>query len=424
MSNETKVGIFTVAGVVLLSAMLLFLSDIHIGASKEYTIFAGFDHVIGLSKSAVVRLAGVEVGKVVSLETDGRKVRVAMKIKSGTVIPRDSHIAVVSSGFLGEKFVNIMPGRDDLNHIEDGDFVNGYGERGMDAAMERANQVMDEVKLLLKAMNEVVGDPRIKAAVIGSAGNMQEITENMRQMTETFARLAAHNEEELNLMVANLTQLTTSLMHSAQETESMVKDFSGDGVTAANLRLTVANIAAVSQRIDNMAKSLEGVVTNPQTAEDLRATLHNVRGVSEKADRMLGTLEGTNVTAGVDVMYSGKRHKYMSNFDLRIAPSEKSFLLLGADDIGETNKFNAQAGIKSGAFSARAGIVDSKPGIGIDADAGKYLRFSADAYDLNHAALKLRTRLRISKNTYIIGQMNDATRSSKRTTYVGLRQEF
>ena len=424
MSNETRVGAFTVFGLVLLSSMLFFLSDIHIGSSKEYTVYALFDHVIGLNKSAKVRLAGVPIGKIVNIETDDKSVRVTMKIKSDAQIPRDSEICVASSGLLGEKFVNIMPGRDPRNFLEDGDLVNGHGEQGLGGAMENASEVMKEAKMLLQSINEIVGNPNVKEAVLGTSNNMKEISENIKVMTATFARLSVQNEQEINSMVSNLNQLSGSLMRASQETEVMLHDFSGDGATAANLRMTVANIAATSQRIDNMAKSLEGVVTNPQTAEDLQATLHNVRQVSEKADRMLGTLQGTDVTAGIDVMYSGGRSKWMTNFDLTVAPSDTGFFLLGVDDIGEENKFNAQVGMRSGAFTGRAGVVDSKVGIGIDADAGRYLRFSADAYDLNHTALKLRTRLKVAKDTYIIGQMNDVTRKENRATYVGLRQEF
>lgn len=424
MSNETKVGAFTVLGLVLLSAMLFFLSDIHIGSSHEYTVYALFDHVIGLNNSAKVRLAGVPVGKVINIESEDKKVRVTMKINGDAQIPRDSEISVSSSGFLGEKFINIMPGKDPRNFVENGDMVNGHGEQGIGGAMEEASEVMREVKQLVATMNEVVGNPSVKAAVLGTSQNMKDISENIKIMTETFARLSVQNEQEINGMVYNLNQLTASLMRASQETETMLHDFSGDGATAANLRMTVANIAATSQRIDNMAKSLEGVVTDPQTAEDLQATLHNVRQVSEKADRMLGNIQGTGVKAGVDVMYSGGRSNWMTNFDLTISPSDKSLLLLGVDDIGETNKFNAQVGMRGGAFTGRAGVVDSKVGVGIDADAGKYLRFSADAYDLNRTVLKLRARLKVAKDTYVIGQMNDVTRKENRAAYVGLRQEF
>lgn len=423
MPNKAKVGAFTVFGLVLLTGMLFFLSDIHIGRSKEYIIYAKFDQVIGLGKSAIVRLAGVNVGKVIDIETDNRSVRVVMKIRKDVKIPRDSHITVTSSGFLGEKFINIMPGRDELNYIEDGDLIIGHGESGMGAVMDQAGEVIEEAKLLVHSINEIIGSREFKAAMLDSTANVKEITDNVKLMTETFARMSVRNEEEINQIVQNLALLTASLDRSANETERMLRDFSGDGVTAANLRTTVANIAATSARIDNMAKSLEGVVTDPKTSEDLKATLHNIRGVTEKADKMLGGAKSIGVTPGVDIMYSGKRHKYMINFDLRVS-MDKNFLLLGANDIGETNKFNAQFGKSAGAFGARAGIIDSKVGIGIDANAGKAFRFSADAYNINRAVLKLRTQLMVAKNTYIIGQIDDVTRRNKRATYIGLRREF
>ena len=77
-----------------------------------------------------------------------------------------------------------------------------------------------------------------------------------------------------------------------------------------------------------------------------------------------------------------------------------------------------------GALTARAGIIDSEVGIGLDADAGKQFRFSLDAYDLNDVRLRPRASLRLGKGTWLFGQVNDANRREKRSTYFGLRQEF
>ena len=218
--------------------------------------------------------------------------------------------------------------------------------------------------------------------------------------------------------------LSVSLAGAAQEVEVMVKDFSGDGEAAANLRATVANIATTSARIDNMAKSLEGVVTDPQTAEDLKAVLHNTRGVTEKADKMMSGLGGGAITPGVEVMYSGQESNWRANFDVTANLSDKNLFKIGVNDIGEGNRFNLQAGQKMGALTARAGIIDGEVGLGLDADAGKYFRFSLDAYDLNNIRLRPRASVRFGKGTYLFGQVDDINDGDRRATYVGVRQEF
>ena len=67
MSNEVKVGAFTVCGMVLLALMLLGLSGATIFGPRQYTLYTTFPEVIGLNPAAEVRFAGVLAGKVESV---------------------------------------------------------------------------------------------------------------------------------------------------------------------------------------------------------------------------------------------------------------------------------------------------------------------------------------------------------------------
>ena len=423
MSNEVKVGTFTVIGLALLAAMLIGLSGVKLFGPSHYTLYATFPEVIGLNPSAEVRFAGVPAGKVLNVETEGMHVLVTMSVNDDIRIPHASKITVSASGFLGEKYVNILPARDTGMYLEEGDRVAGTPEENMDAMLAKMSVLIEQAHDMMNGINSVVNNPELNSSLVSAAVNLKDITGNVRDMTGAFSRMAVHNEGEINRMVRELSVMSVSLAGAAQEVEGLVKGFSGDGEAAANLRATVANIASTSARIDNMAKSLEGVVTDPQTAEDLKAVLHNTRGVTEKADKMMSGLGG-GITPGVEVMYSGQESNWRANFDVTANLSEKSLFRIGVNDIGEGNRFNLQAGQKMGALTARAGIIDGEVGLGLDADAGKYFRFSVDAYDLNNVRLRPRASVRFGKGTYLFGQVDDVNDGDRRATYVGVRQEF
>ncbi len=423
MSNEVKVGAFTVIGLALLAAMLIGLSGVKLFGPSHYTLYATFPEVIGLNPSAEVRFAGVPAGKVLNVETEGMHVLVTMLVNDDIRIPHASRITVSASGFLGEKYVNILPARDTGMYLEEGDRVAGTPEENMDAMLAKMSVLIEQAHDMMNGINSVVNNPELNSSLVSAAVNLKDITGNVRDMTGAFSRMAVHNEGEINRMVRELSVMSVSLAGAAQEVEGLVKGFSGDGEAAANLRATVANIASTSARIDNMAKSLEGVVTDPQTAEDLKAVLHNTRGVTEKADKMMSGLGG-GITPGVEVMYSGQESNWRANFDVTVSPSGKGLFKIGVNDIGEGNRFNLQAGQKMGALTARAGIIDGEVGLGLDADAGKYFRFSLDAYDLNNIRLRPRASVRFGKGTYLFGQVDDVNDGDRRATYVGVRQEF
>ena len=424
MTNEAKVGAFTLIGLALLAIILIHMSDIRFFGAKDYTLYIGFDEVVGVNPSAEVRFAGVEVGRVRAVETDGMGAVVTVEIRPDIRIPRTSRISIASSGFLSEKFIGIMPGKDTGDYLRDGEYVYGVGEQNVDSIMANMNKLVEEVHGMVSSMNNVLGSKELQHSLVDTAVNVRDITANMRELTGAFAQMAGTSGPEINAMVRNLNAVAANLAATTGEVERLVADFSGDGQTAANLRLAVANLSVTSQRIERMAQSVEGVVTDPKTAEDLKAVLHNARSVSERADRLMGGLDGTKIETGVETMYSGKARDWQANFDLRLYPSEDSFLLLGFDGIGEDNLFNAQVGRRKGAFTGRVGLVDSQVGLGVDADAGSRWRFSVEAYDLNDVALKARVRYRIGESTYLFSQVNHFNDREKRTTYVGVRQEF
>ncbi len=424
MSNEVKVGAFTLCGLALLAVMLIGLSGVTMFGPSQYTIYVTFPEVIGLNPAAEVRFAGVLAGKVNSVETEGMHVLITMSVNNDIRIPHASKITVSSSGFLGEKYINILPARDTGVYLDPDDRVAGTPEESMETVMAKMSVLIDQAHEMLNGINSVINNPDMNASLVATAVNLKDITGNVREMTGTFARMAAHNESEINRMVQHLSMLSVSLAGAAQEVELMVKDFSGDGEAAANLRATVANIATTSARIDNMAKSLEGVVTDPKTTEDLKAILHNTRQVTEKADKMMSGLGGGAIKPSLEVMYSGQESNWRANFDVTANLSDKNMFRIGVNEIGEGNRFNLQAGRKMGALTARAGIIDNEVGVGLDADAGDRWRFSLDAYDLNNIRLRPRASVRVAKSTYLFGQVNDVNDGDRRATYVGVRQEF
>ena len=80
--------------------------------------------------------------------------------------------------------------------------------------------------------------------------------------------------------------------------------------------------------------------------------------------------------------------------------------------------------MRRGALTGRAGVVDSKLGVGIDAAAGSRWVFSADAYNINDVTLKLKAQYKLTSDTYLLGQLNDLNRSEKRAAYFGIRHTF
>lgn len=111
--NATEV----IVGGVVLAAAIGFL--IYAGqmtgvttTASEYPLTASFRSADGVDVGTDVRMAGVKVGRVTSLELDPETYRAqtAFTVRTGIEVPDDSAVAISSEGLLGGNYVEILPG--------------------------------------------------------------------------------------------------------------------------------------------------------------------------------------------------------------------------------------------------------------------------------------------------------------------------
>lgn len=116
---EIFVGMFVVFGIIALLFLAFKVSDINIfhGDKSNYKINAKFTNIGGLKKRAKVTIGGVKVGYVTNIilkEIQHMEYMpvVEMVIKSSVLIPIDSSASIVTSGLLGDNYINIETGCD------------------------------------------------------------------------------------------------------------------------------------------------------------------------------------------------------------------------------------------------------------------------------------------------------------------------
>lgn len=423
MNTEAKVGAVTLAGLALLIGMITYLSGMSFG-DKGYLLHAAYGQVNGLKSGNLVRYAGVEVGKVADVRVLPDGVVADLMLNSGVKVPAGSLFTIGSDGLLGEKFINIVPPRDVQGFLAPGDKVTGENPQGLDELIVSANQVLAEVKTLVQALNDVIGDEKVRTALKTTALNTKEITDNLNRLTIALAHMAEDSRGDVTSMVANLQAMSVSLNATAARVDSMLAAVDNNGQTAKDLRETIAAIRQTSSRVEHMAAALEGVVTDPETSRNLKETLRNARDASAKANKMMDKVANIKTEAGIETLYNTDHDNYQTNASITVTTSPQDFAVIGVNDIGEDNKFNLQIGKSGPAVSQRLGIIDDKVGIGMDAKLGKELRLSLDAYDPNDVRVKLRTQYQLAPDTFLVGQTDNLNKHEEKTSYWGIRQSF
>jgi phospholipid/cholesterol/gamma-HCH transport system substrate-binding protein len=114
---ELKVGLFALIGLIILVIFVLSIGNFKTWTSGYHVSFI-YNFANGIKPGAPVRFAGIDAGEVKDIkfifapQELKTKVRLICWVRREVRIPVDSTVWVNTLGLLGEKYVEIMPGKD------------------------------------------------------------------------------------------------------------------------------------------------------------------------------------------------------------------------------------------------------------------------------------------------------------------------
>jgi phospholipid/cholesterol/gamma-HCH transport system substrate-binding protein len=127
---ELIVGVFVLAGLACLAYLAVHLGKLEFFGGG-YRVVADFDNISGLKEGAAVEVAGVEVGRVESIQlTSGDRAKLVLKLHPGVKIHDDAIASIRTKGIIGDKFVKLSLGNSETT------IPNGGKIRDTESAVE------------------------------------------------------------------------------------------------------------------------------------------------------------------------------------------------------------------------------------------------------------------------------------------------
>jgi phospholipid/cholesterol/gamma-HCH transport system substrate-binding protein len=111
------VGLFVVAGIAALLFLALKVGSMNtVNNADSYEVTARFENIGGLKTRAPVKSAGVVVGRVAAIQFDNTRYEAAvtLRLDKRYAFPKDSSVAILTSGLLGEQYVGLTAGGDSV----------------------------------------------------------------------------------------------------------------------------------------------------------------------------------------------------------------------------------------------------------------------------------------------------------------------
>lgn len=296
--SELKIGILA-AGALALAVMLIIAVGGAAGFSwQRYELKTRFADVQGLKSGAVVRVAGVEVGKVASVELSGADVEVTIEVKEGNEqrITTDSRAKIGSLSLLGEPVIDITPATTGTP-LKDGDTIPSGRTPGQLAdvaesarvSLESVNALLGDVRAGRGTIGKMFTDDQLYKEITGFVAAAEGVTDNLRQGRGTLGMLLKDPAAYRRLNDA--LESMQSILAGIRAGEGSLGRFLKDDALAKSLTATTGHIEDVTGRLRRSDNTMGKLLTE----KELYDRFNSIAG---RIDGVVGSLQKAEGSAG------------------------------------------------------------------------------------------------------------------------------
>jgi phospholipid/cholesterol/gamma-HCH transport system substrate-binding protein len=298
--SELKIGIIAVAAMILAAMLIVAVGGAAGFSWQRYTLKTKFPDVKGLKSGAVVRVAGVEVGKVSDVQLSGAEVEVALEVKKGNEerITSNSRAAIGSLSLLGEPVIDISPSTTGTP-LKDGDYIQAGRAPGQLADVaDTAREGLEQVTAILKdirtgkgTVGKIFTDDELYKEITGFVSAAEGVTSYIRDGRGSLGRLLKDpaTAEHLNASLANLQEMTQRINAGEGSLGRLLKD----DAMAKSLTATSSNLEDLTGRLKRNDNSLGKLLTEKELYDrfnSLAARVDTVVSDLQKAEGTFGQL--------------------------------------------------------------------------------------------------------------------------------------
>jgi phospholipid/cholesterol/gamma-HCH transport system substrate-binding protein len=429
MSTAAKVGAFFLVVLIITCLLIWKIEALRFGHGAARHITVEFADVTGLDEKSLVRLAGVPVGRVSKIHLDkGGKAVVEIELDGDVDLRQGASGSIASRGLLGDKYVELVPGPVGAPALPDGTRLVGDVPVTFDQITKLARDIGTELHDISQNLNKSLG---------GAAGEerLTNIVENVRVISEELKLLVLNNRANVNESIANLREFSTMVTKLTDRIDRLV------AANEPNVTAGIGNIKEVSAKLETTADNLnqitgkmregEGTFGKLIQSEETHKNLNDaLKEVKDGIANLTSTLSKANKIGldfdlhseylsrqgkgqgafsvdvipesdkpryyrlGINTLPNGLRTKDTSVITTTFPDGHTEVKTIQTVDFQDKYAFTALVGWRFRDFTGRAGVIESRAGVGLDYELLKRrLRLSAEVFDFSRDNLSPHARV-------------------------------
>lgn len=403
---EFKVGFLVVVVSALIGVMAMKLAEgpgMFTGVRRYY--FRA-ESAGGLIPNSAVKMAGIKIGVIDKILLEDGRARIVIVLDSDARITESATVVLKSDGILGDKHVEILPGRPEDPALPSGSQLQlGAGKGGMDDVMVEVTKVAKSIGELTEVLNRAAKDADNSTSIGRIMGHIEDLTADLSEIT-------SENKGKIAEILDRLRNLSRNVDTYINED------------TLARVDRSLKNIEEITAKVNKGEGTLGRLINDEQTVEELNSAITSVNKFLGGADKL-----ETSVDFHTEFMTAGSQTK--SFIGIKLQP--------GLDRYYEIQAIDDPEGVKRSTFTRsssnsgpeqtyeqtttyrnklkltaifaknfwdltlKGGLIENSGGFGIDYYfLNRQLRFSAEFFNFEEMQIRAFVRYNFFKGAYVI----------------------
>lgn len=269
LTNEVKIALVAVVGIVLLFFGLQYLKGLRLFSTDDY-YYARFSDVTGMTASSPIYANGYKVGVVESINYDyanPQNIVATITVDNKLNIPKGT-VAEISSDLLGNVRLELKLGPNPVDVLQKGDTIMGAIQQGvMGKAADmvpQIEQMLPKLDSILASVNALLASP----AISNSLQNIETITSNLSTTTAQLHQLSASLNGQLPQMLTKADGILANTQGFTQQLEDV-----NIAATMTKLDQTMTNLKLMTDALNSKDGTLGLLMHDPQLYNNLNSTM-------------------------------------------------------------------------------------------------------------------------------------------------------
>ncbi|MBN1549287.1 MCE family protein [Candidatus Babeliales bacterium] len=358
VKTETRVGVFIIIAIGIFFYMTFQIGVFRLDRSNyvQYTVY--FEDVSGLQKKSDIKIAGVKVGWVESVDLlqDEMQAKAHIMVQKKYRLHRDAYAIVRQDGLLGTKYLEIVPGDPLLPGLGSGESLSKPGKSpvDIDELLQQFKDIATNVEDATDSIRHAIGGDDGKTKLKETFDDLNAAADRMAEFSSTFNRILTNNETNVDSIMSDFKNFSHDLkdgwptMQQSIERISDVVDRDFQRLTdkfestaesleeaAIQARQGLRSFGEVADKLNEGRGLLGKLITEDETYHDIKYAVQGLKNYFAKMERV-----GIVFDAHSEAMWGKAEYFYdpldedfymqdaKGYFGVRIHPTEDYFFVM------------------------------------------------------------------------------------------------